>query len=83
MKQFVFQQIGDYCIDGENSRFRLTIEKNLKDALLKLDHFSHCVIFTKENRGFRCSIARIWRPSFSVFRAFPQDLCILLTRSDP
>jgi len=54
-----FKQIGDYHFDPEGSQIRITIKRELKDALLKLNLFSHCVIFTKENQGFHCYIAKI------------------------
>ncbi|QNU66208.1 SAM-dependent methyltransferase [Ruminiclostridium herbifermentans] len=59
MKKVEFQHIGDYFSDPEGSQIRITIKRDLKDALLKLDHFSHCVIFTKGNQGFHCYIAKI------------------------
>ncbi len=59
MEKFELQQIGNYISDPESSRIRITIKSNLKDALIKLDHFSHCLIFTKENQGFHCYTAKI------------------------
>lgn len=59
MKKIEFQQIGDYSIDSGSSRTKITIKRDLKDALIRLDHFSHCVIFTKEKQGFHCNIAKI------------------------
>jgi excinuclease ABC subunit A len=35
------------------------IKRELTDALLNLGRFSHCFIFTKDDRGFHCCIARI------------------------
>jgi|GEM_PF-4388050 len=46
-------------LDPEGSRTRITIKRDLRDALIKLEHFSHCVLFTKDNQGFRCYIAKI------------------------
>lgn len=59
MKAFDFQPIGVYHPESEGSRTRITIKRDLKDALIKLDHFSHCVLFTREDRGFHCYTARI------------------------
>lgn len=59
MKKVEFQPIGDYIPDSEGSRIRIIIKRDLKDALIKLDHFSHCVIFTKEKQGFNCYTAKI------------------------
>lgn len=59
MKKIEFQRIGDYEFDSKGSRTRITIERDFKDALIKLDHFSHCVLFTKENHVIYCYIARI------------------------
>lgn len=59
MKKIEFQQIGDYSSDPESGWIRITIKRDLKDALIKLHHFSHCVIFTKEKSGFHCNIAKI------------------------
>lgn len=59
MKKVEFQQIGKYGFDSEGSQIRITIKEDLKDALIKLDYFSHCVIFTEDNHGFNCYLARI------------------------
>lgn len=59
MKKVEFQEIGNYEYDLESNWIRITIKRDLKDALIKLDHFSHCVVFTKENHGFNCYLARI------------------------
>jgi len=53
-----FQQIGNYEVDSEGNQVRITIERDFKDALIKLDHFSHCVILTKESHGICCYTAR-------------------------
>ena len=59
MKKVEFQQIGTYEFDSKGNQIRIAIKRGLNDALIKLDYFSHCVIFTKENHGFNCYLARI------------------------
>lgn len=59
MKIIEFQQIGNYEFDSKGNQVRITIVRDFKDALIKLDHFSHCVLFTKENHVIYCYIARV------------------------
>ena len=59
MKKVEFQKIGNYRFDLEGNRIRITIKRDLKNALIKLDSFSHCVLFTKEKQGFNCYLGRI------------------------
>lgn len=59
MKKVGFQEIGNHKFDPESNRITITIKRDFKDALINLDHFSHCVVFTKENHGFNCCLARI------------------------
>ncbi|MGF7142010.1 excinuclease ABC A subunit [Anaerotaenia torta] len=59
MKKVEFQEIGNHKFDPESNRITITIKRDFKDALINLDHFSHCVVFTKENHGFNCYLARI------------------------
>ncbi len=59
MKPIEFQQIGTYEYNSKGDQIRITIDGNLKDALIKLDCFSHCVLLTKENYGIHCYLARI------------------------
>lgn len=59
MKKIEFQRIGDYEFDSEAKLLVITIKRDLKDALIKLDYFSHCVLFTKESHEIYCYIARI------------------------
>jgi len=54
MKKIEFREIGDYHVSDEKSscaRVSITVKQELKDALIKLDHFSHCVLFTKDDDG--------------------------------
>ena len=59
MKKVEFQQIGTCEFDSKSNQIRITIERDFKDALINLDCFSHCVLFTKENYVIYCYIARI------------------------
>lgn len=59
MKKIEFQRIGDYEFNSKRNQLRITIERDFKDAIIKLDHFSHCVLFTKENSEINCYIVRI------------------------
>lgn len=59
MRKIDFLQIGNYSSDPEGKLIRITIKPDLKDALIKLDHFSHCLVFTKEDCSFHCYTARI------------------------
>lgn len=73
MKKIEFQEIGDYEFGPEGSRTRIAIKSNLKDALIKLDHFSHCVLFMKENHMIHCRIARIIKISEGTGEMFVES----------
>ncbi|HKL78937.1 MAG TPA: TrmO family methyltransferase, partial [Mobilitalea sp.] len=51
MKIIEFQTIGTYEVVSDDNtlsnQIKITINIELKDALIKLKHFSHCVLFTK------------------------------------
>lgn len=51
LKKIEFQTIGTYeCVpddDALRNQIKLIIKRELKDALIKLKHFSHCVVFAK------------------------------------
>jgi len=53
LKELEFQTIGTYEfvteITSEN-QIRIAIKREMKDALIKLKHFSHCIIFTKADK---------------------------------
>lgn len=59
MKKIEFQRIGDYVFDSEKNQIMISIKRDFKDALIKLNHFSHCVLFTKEVHKIYCYIASI------------------------
>ncbi len=68
MKKIEFHQIGTfkyglkdktYEPHSKDNRGRIYIDSAYKDALNKLDRFSHCLLFTKENSKIHCSIAKI------------------------
>ena len=63
MKKIEFQTIGDYELFPNNGEMdnliRVTIKKELKDALVKLGHFSHCILFTKEESEICCYVLKI------------------------
>lgn len=59
MKKIEFQPIGTYeLISNEDlrQRIKIVIKRDLKDALVNLKHFSHCVVFTKTEKEL-CSQA--------------------------
>ncbi len=62
MKDIEFQTIGSYEQingNGEWNPIRIIIKKELKDALIKLDHFSHGILFTKEESGICHYVVKI------------------------
>ncbi len=63
MKSIEFQMIGCYEMiyrDGEWSNLiKVRINKELKDALINLDYFSHCVLFTKDESEIYCYAFKI------------------------
>ncbi len=59
MKQVEFERIGRYELTSESYQLRIVIDAKLKDALIKLDQFSHCVIFTMEVHAIHCYVVRI------------------------
>lgn len=59
MKKIEFQSIGQYeTISNKKyelcSLIKISIKSELKYALIKLNHFSHCLIFTKNDTGIFC-----------------------------
>jgi len=59
MKKIEFKSIGDYKIikkpnDEPGSATKIILKKGLEKALIKLDHFSHCLIFTKGKNMLFC-----------------------------
>jgi excinuclease ABC A subunit len=54
-----FERIGRYETTSEDSQLRIKIDTKLKDAMIKLDQFSHCVIFTMESYTIHCYVVRI------------------------
>jgi len=63
MDKIVFQSIGEYDLEHNDVKEKCTttiiIKKDFKKALMKLDLFSHCLVFTKNNEGLLCYGARI------------------------
>ncbi len=59
MKRIEFQQIGICTFDSKEKQVRIQIKRDFKDALIKLDYFSHCILFLKEKHVIYCFIARI------------------------
>lgn len=61
--EFQFQDLGYYELvsnnDEQTKQMKITIIKELKDALINLGLFSHCVLFTKDNTGIYCYILKI------------------------
>ncbi|SCY45829.1 TrmO family methyltransferase domain-containing protein [Alkaliphilus peptidifermentans] len=59
MKKIKCVAIGNYEVlkskfDGTDSIIKMVINEEFRDALIKLDHFSHCLIFTKCEEGIIC-----------------------------
>ncbi|WP_432664282.1 TrmO family methyltransferase [Wukongibacter baidiensis] len=59
MKKIEFQSIGDHEVinradGGEEIITRVTLKKGFEKAMIKLDNFSHCLIFTKDKTGILC-----------------------------
>jgi excinuclease ABC A subunit len=54
-----FECIGKYELNTEGCQLRITIDTKLKDAMMKLDQFSHCVIFTMETNAIHCYVVKI------------------------
>ncbi|GAB6106679.1 TrmO family methyltransferase domain-containing protein [Fusibacter bizertensis] len=51
MKKIEFQTIGTYAFvsdGGLENQIKISLRIELKDALIKLKQFSHCIVFTKE-----------------------------------
>ena len=63
MKKIAFQLIGQYNRisndTGEKNQTRIHIDSEFKNALLRLNCFSHCVLFTKEEDQLSCYTAKI------------------------
>jgi len=59
VKEIEFQQIADCKFDSEKRQIRIIMKSNLKDASIKLGHFSHFVLFTKEDYGIHCYTTKI------------------------
>ena len=63
MKEIEFQPIGRYeAIDREtdfSNGYKITIEKERKEALNKLENFSHGLLFTKDAQEIFCYIVKI------------------------
>ncbi len=63
MEKIVFQSIGEYKIIHNafkgRCNVRIILKKDFKKALMKLDLFSHCLVFTKNNDGLLCYSAKI------------------------
>ncbi len=59
MKKIEFQRIGSQEIGSNGCRIRIMIDRDFRNALIKLEHFSHCVLFTKEDCGIHCYTVRI------------------------
>ena len=64
MKKIEFKLIGHYETISNNeceavSLLRISVKRELKDALIKLDHFSHCLIFTKDESEIFCYGSKI------------------------
>ncbi|UNC93208.1 TrmO family methyltransferase domain-containing protein [Candidatus Contubernalis alkaliaceticus] len=64
MKKIEFQLIGQYEVlknyEGvHNNPTRISIKNEFKNALIKLNLFSHCVIFTKDENGVYCYTSKI------------------------
>ncbi len=59
MKKIEFQSIGDYDIinnadNGKESFTKITLKKGFEKAMIKLGHFSHCLILTKNKDRLFC-----------------------------
>ena len=59
MKRIEFKSIGNYEIikkvDNEpGSATKIILKKGLEKAMIKLNHFSHCLVFTKGRNGLFC-----------------------------
>ena len=59
MKRIEFKSIGNYEIikkvDNEpGSVTKIILEKGLEKAMIKLNHFSHCLVFTKGRNRLFC-----------------------------
>jgi excinuclease ABC subunit A len=63
MKNIEFQIIGGYELiyrdDKWSNLIKIRLNKELKKALIKLDHFSHCVLFTKDESEIYCYALKI------------------------
>ena len=64
MKKIEFQSIGDYdALENQGSELpsliRIRIKSELKNALVKLNHFSHCLVLTKDDQEIFCYSAKI------------------------
>lgn len=64
LKKIEFQQIGDYEASINNSQdgksqVSIRLQSQFKDALIKLNHFSHCLLFTKDVHRLYCYMAKI------------------------
>ncbi|MDO0823122.1 hypothetical protein [Desulfosporosinus nitroreducens] len=63
MKKIEFQAIGDYELISKNEKasklIKVTIKRELKNALLKLGYFSHCVLFTREDSEIYSYVLKI------------------------
>lgn len=76
VKEIEFQQIADCKFDSEKKQIHIIMKSNLKDAFIKLSHFSHCVLFTKENHGIHCyttKIAEICEEKGELLAEFDED----------
>ncbi len=79
MKNIEFQQVGNYEYSSEDNQVRITINKKFKDALIKLEHFSHCHLFTKDNHALYCNTVRIADISAAagemLIEAYDKSIC--------
>lgn len=62
MKKIEFKTIGTYerILDQSfSNQIKITIKTELKDALIQLRHFSHCLIFTKDENQLYSNVFEI------------------------
>lgn len=64
MKKIEFQVIGDYeAVSNRESKLtvliKISIKRELKDALIKLNHFSHCILFIRDESEIYCYSSKI------------------------
>jgi excinuclease ABC A subunit len=63
MKKIEFQSIGNMetltDTAGSNRKVRILLHNEFKNGLLKLELFSHCLLFTKERGEIRCYVCKI------------------------